>query len=813
MKSIFTLLFCLFCFAAQAQQLEISGQVVSNKKPVQGASVTLKPIAKEVKTDANGQFSFTGLQKGAYQLEVSFQGTKLLRKSIRLKGEVLKLTLDLEPLKSPGSESSNTPASSESSKQLDEVDITAVNDRAADKLLQVEGTAIYAGKKTEVINMKNINANLATNNARQIYARIAGLNIWEYDGGGLQLGIGGRGLNPSRVSNFNTRQNGYDISADALGYPESYYTPPTEALERIEIVRGAASLQYGTQFGGMINFKLKKGPVDKPFEITSRQTVGSFGFVNTFNSIGGTVKKLNYYAYYQYKKGDSWRPNSHFDQHGAYVHLDYAFSDKFKLTTEFTHMDYLAQQPGGLTDDQFNRDPSISVRARNWFKVNWDLLNVTLDYKISEQTKLNWRSYHLSAGRDALGILTYINRPDPGVGSPRDLMVDKYNNYGSELRLLHQYTLLNAQTSTLLTGVRVYSGLTKRQQGDANTGAGADFNFLTPEPNKSQFRFPGANVAVFAENIFQISDKWSVTPGARFEFISTKSDGYYYKIQRFVEDIRIDEQKKNNRSFVFFGIGTSYKPVPAVEVYANISQNYKSINFNDLRILNENARVDSLLHDEKGYTADMGIRGNLKDWLYYDLSVFYLKYNGRIGSVQKADPNNMLYRLRTNVSDSRNIGFESLVEADFLKLISQGSSKYKLSAYTNFSLIDARYINTQNTAFKDKKVEFVPPMLFRTGLSFGDQRFNLSLQYSYVAKHYSDATNAEITETAVDGAIPSYQVMDFSASYNWKWFTLYGSVNNLLDEKYFTRRADGYPGPGILPSDPRGYYLTLQFKL
>ena len=84
----------------------------------------------------------------------------------------------------------------------------------------------------------------------------------------FQLGIGGRGLSPNRNSNFNTRQNGYDISADALGYPESYYTPPAESIERIEVVRGAASLQFGTQFGGMLNFRFKKGPQDKNLNYT-----------------------------------------------------------------------------------------------------------------------------------------------------------------------------------------------------------------------------------------------------------------------------------------------------------------------------------------------------------------------------------------------------------------------------------------------------------------------------------------------------------------------------------------------------------------
>jgi len=41
---------------------------------------------------------------------------------------------------------------------------------------------------------------------------------------------------------------------------------------------------------------------------------------------------------------------------------------------------------------------------------------------------------------------------------------------------------------------------------------------------------------------------------------------------------------------------------------------------------------------------------------------------------------------------------------------------------------------------------------------------------------------------------------------------LEAGVNNLLDNKFFTRRATGYPGPGIIPSIPRNWYLTLQFK-
>ncbi len=686
------------------------------------------------------------------------------------------------------------------------------NQSVSGKLKDVEGTSIYAGKKTEVIHMRNMNANLATNNTRQIYARIPGLNIWEYDRGGLQLGIGGRGLSPNRSSNFNIRQNGYDISADALGYPESYYTPSAEALERIEIVRGAASLQYGPQFGGLVNFIMKDGPKDKPFELVTRQTGGSFGFFNSFNSIGGTIAKgkLNYYTFYQYKKGDDWRPNSHYDQHNAYVHVGYDLSPKLKITGEYTFMQYLAQQPGGLTDEQFKEDAAVSVRARNWFKVNWNLISLNLDYQIGPDTKLNWRNYTLQGGRQALGVLSYINRPDNG--GNRDYLSDKYSNVGSELRFIHQYALMGSQKSTFLLGTRVYRGLTFRKQGSASNGSDANFHFNGIEPDISSYKFPGTNLAAFAENIFQINKQWSITPGIRFEHITTKADGYYYRTNIFIPSEKIQEAKSNPRSFVLLGIGTSWKLGNGTELYANISQNYRSINFNDIRVVNANAIVDPALKDETGYNMDMGFRGTYKGWLYADISLFYLRYNDRIGSVFTSDADFRTYRLRTNVSDSRNLGIELLLEGDLIKVLSHSLSPYKLNLYTSLSLIDARYTNTRNTAIANKLVENVPPVLFRSGLSFGPSRYNITFQYSYQAKQYSDATNTEYTPTAVDGAVPSFGVMDLSLSYNWKMVTLYSGVNNLTDKKYFTRRADGYPGPGILPADKRNLYVTIQFK-
>ena len=281
------------------------------------------------------------------------------------------------------------------------------------RLKDVEGTSIYAGKKTEVILVDQSMANLASNNARQIYNQISGLNIYQNDDAGLQLHIGGRGLDPNRTSNFNTRQNGYDISADVLGYPESYYTPPAESLRQIQIIRGAASLQYGTQFGGLINFIIKE-PTNKKFEIVSRNSVGSNKLYTNYTSISGKKKNFSFYSYYNYKKGDGFRNNSVYNSNNFYIHLSQKISDKIKVSSEVSYLKYLAQQAGGLSDKMFNLDPLQSNRERNWFELDWLLYNFKLDHKLKNNNNLSFSFFGLDAARNTLGFRSNrVDQVDP----------------------------------------------------------------------------------------------------------------------------------------------------------------------------------------------------------------------------------------------------------------------------------------------------------------------------------------------------------------------------------------------------------------
>ena len=104
----------------------------------------------------------------------------------------------------------------------------------------------------------------------------------------------------------------------------------------------------------------------------------------------------------------------------------------------------------------------------------------------------------------------------------------------------------------------------------------------------------------------------------------------------------------------------------------------------------------------------------------------------------------------------------------------------------------------------------------KTGISFGYGDFLSSVQYTYLTKQFTDATNSPrdfTSQSGVIGEIPSYDILDFSLSYTYKKFKIESGINNLLNTSYFTRRATGYPGPGIIPSQPRTFYGLLQFKL
>lgn len=202
----------------------------------------------------------------------------------------------------------------------------------------------------------------------------------------------------------------------------------------------------------------------------------------------------------------------------------------------------------------------------------------------------------------------------------------------------------------------------------------------------------------------------------------------------------------------------------------------------------------------------------MQNFLQFDVSGYYLQYNNRVGNVT---PSGASYILVTNVGNSNSKGFEGYAEFNPVRAFVKNYTQADLILFGSYSYTDAKYSSDHKDAHtQGKRVENAPKNIFRGGASAGYKGFLLTGQVSHVGETYSDANNT-VTPTAngQNGLIPSYTVTDITATYKFsKGFNIKAGLNNAFDERYFTRRAGGYPGPGVLPGDGRNFFVSVGAK-
>lgn len=728
-------------------------------------------------------------------------------------------------------DSTKTDSSRTHTKYLSDITIVGRNSRADVHFLpEIVGVNINAGKKNSLIVVDNVNGNIVTNTMRQVVAKIPGIQIWESDGSGIQIGIAARGLSPNRSWEFNTRQNGYDIAADPYGYPEAYYNPQLQAVQRIEIVRGHGSLQYGPQFGGMVNYILRNGSeINKPFEFETQQTVGSNGLFNSYNAVGGETKKFHYYGFFDHRNADGYRKNSRYYNNSGFGTFTYRFTEKFSISAELMRNNMRSQQSGGLTDAQIKQDRKQSFRSRNWFDITWTTAALISNYKFSETARLNVKLFAVHGNRNSVGyfpsggiiVADSINKTTNQYNT-RNLAADQYRNYGLELRYLGEYKL-GKITNSFSIGGRLYRGTTLRYAADGKGTNGTDYDMtLSGGIWTRDIDFNTVNAAAHAENIFRIGKNLLIIPGVRYEYITGKASGR----NGFSggNEVLLQNQKRS-RGFILAGIGTEYHVTSLTEIYANITQAFRPVQFADLAAPPTTDIIDQNLRDAKGYNADLGYRGRFGSYLFFDVSAFYLQYNNRIGTIVQQRTDGSFYNYRTNVGNSTSKGFEGLIELSPVKVFTSNSTWGDINLFVSYGYTDARYGNfkviSKNSSnqlvesnLKNKKVENAPENIVRSGFTYSLKGFSFTAQLSFVDDAFADANNTVApTANAQNGLIPSYTITDLTATYRLnKKMNIRAGINNLTDEKYFTRRAGGYPGPGALPADGRNFFISVGAK-
>jgi Fe(3+) dicitrate transport protein len=531
--------------------------------------------------------------------------------------------------------------------------------------------------------------------------------------------------------------------------------------------------------------------------------------------VGGTKGKWSYYAFAQQRSGNGWRENSAFNTRSLYGSVEYRHNSKVLIGINATHSEFLSQQPGGLLDAQFETDWWSSSRSRNWLQVPWNVASVYAKLRTSEHSMLDVKVFGVLADRSSVGFMKAIQIADTintetNAYNTRKLDIDQYQTWGAEVRWLLEYRLFGAEHQ-LATGVRYSDAHTHRQNdGVGSTSSNFDATPIGGVFGKNLF-FDNINTAAFAENIFHVGKRLTVTPALRVEQLVSKSRG---SISVAAGDF---EALQSDRLFLLGGLGLQYE-WSNFNLYANASQAFRPVTYGDFTPASTTDIIDPQLKDASGYNLEAGIRGVHKSWLNMDAGVFYLFYDNRIGTILRDGVN-----FRTNIGASVSKGMELFVEFDPVKMIVAQPRYGSVSLFVSGTAMDARYSRWDNPvteadpakAITNKRVEYAPQQLWRCGANYKVENLSASIQWSYVGDVYTDAVNTEEPSTnAQAGMLPSYQLLDASLKYQFTSnIFLQSAVNNLLNTHYATRRAGGYPGPGLLPGTGRSVTVTLGLNL
>lgn len=695
------------------------------------------------------------------------------------------------------------------------LDSVTIKDNKSRHLPDVLGTYLFAGKKTFLLTPDAGKANLSGSNIRQIFATIPGVNVWELSGNGFQMNIGTRGTDTHRSNETNVRQNGYITNSDIFGYPEDHYTPQYNAVEQVQVVRGAAALQFGSQFGGMVNYKIKEGDTSKVLGVQSEQSTGSNNYFNSFNAIGGKSGKWSYFAYFASRTGNGWRHNADFSGQWYYANLKYQFNSKGSIALQFSKVNFFEHDAGGLTDAQFKTDPRQATRTRNYFDPEINIPALLFNYQLASRTKLEVESHGIIGQRNSVQFLNNPNVADTvnkklNTFNPRQVDRDYYYGFTTEARLLTSYQL-GSLTSTLTSGLRYFTERTNRKQKATGT-IGSDYDLTVLVSYGINLQLRSHNYAAFAENLFQITPQFSVAPGFRYEIINTYLDGVINNALSHVS-------YENKRHFPLFGAGLQYQLTTTSQFYSNISQAYKPFTYANIIPGNDLAVVNPNLKDSRGYNIDLGYRGNIGSIFNYDFNLYYVYYGDRVGNLTETNASNQTYIYTTNIGNGVAKGIEAYAQVSLWRAIDPISIQ-DIRIFNSFSYDHARYTNgtlssgTKNISLTGNYLEGTPEYINRTGLTYLNTHVSTTLQFSYVSQYYTDANNTLFNATGLSGIVPAYHVLDWSFNYSFlKNYHIFSSINNVLDAKYFTRRITILPGPGILPSDGRTFNIGFGIKI
>ncbi len=779
---------------AQSNRSSVSGHVTDQHlAAVETARVRLQLIdtafERTVATDAGGAFSFDGVPQGAYRVIAWSTGFMAATREIVIeRGE----TRDVDLVLQPGA-------------LAEEVVVSASRITATPESVErIPGSV-------EVVDHSLLEASRVFTSSEAL-RKVAGINVRDEEGFGLRPNIGIRGLNPTRSTKVLLLEDGIPLTYAPYGDNASYYHPPIDRFESVEVLKGSGQILYGpTTVGGVINY-ITRNPPDKAAGFVTL-TGGTRDYFNGHVGYGGVWRGTGLLFDYTRKQGSGSRENTRFGLNDFNFKATRELGSKQALTLKFNHYGEDSNITySGLTESEYRADQRQNPFRNDFFYGDRYGASATHAYVFNSDVVVSTNFYgayfrrHWWRQSSNSGQRPNQLNVDPDCRSLADLNT----TCGNEGRL-RTYYFLGAEPRVRVNrhwlgikneidfGFRAHFETQERRQENGDLPTSRSGVLVESNERRNQA------YATFAQNRF-IFGRWAVTPGIRVEHIE------YQRTSRPTATFNRTVSGKTSLTQVIPGLGVSFNPSERLTVFAGAHRGFAPPRTEDVISNTTGGTIE--LDPELSWNYEVGMRSLFYPGVRLEATLFRMDYENQIVPASLAGG---VGATLTNGGATLHQGFELSGRFDAGAVFKTPHNFYARVAYTHLRAAEfkgARFSNVpgfNRVSVSGNRLPYAPERMLNVNVGYSHPSgVDTLLEAVHVSDQFGDDLNTVApTPDGQRGLIPSYTVWNATANYKVERMrtTFFVTAKNLFDRTYIVDRSRG-----ILPSSPRLVQAGLKFN-
>lgn len=574
---------------------------------------------------------------------------------------------------------------------------------------------------------------------------------------------------------------GFAISSNLRnGFSDGGFYSLTDVatIERVEVLKGPASVLYGQiEPGGVVNY-ITKQPLSEPYYAASF-TAGSYDFYRPSIDISGPLdpdKTVLYRLNVAYENSGSFRDFVDSELFVVAPVLSFKITDKTTLTLEYEYLDLdrtfdrafppltamfdlpISRYLGEPNDSYNHRSHKASYVLDHRFSENWRLRNAfSAQIVDTERKNVQARTFQLEG--DGRTLRRRYNDSD-----------ENREDYSLQTDLVGKFNTgsINHQLLIGLELSKIRNGYTLRR---ANFPSIDIYNPVYGFPRPTSFGDAfGREENTNTLGIY-VQDQMTLLPNLKL-LIGGRFDSVDLDIEDVADALNGSEAEKTSRYFEAFSprVGIVYQPIEPISLYASYSRSFRP----NIFAFTSNGQ---LIEPEKGTQYEAGIKGEFLDGR---LSTTLAAYQITKTNVATTDPNDTDFSIAAGEVKSRGI------ELDVRGEIAPG-----WNVIASYAHMDA-FVSKDETIPEGDELVNAPNNTASLWMTYEFQRGALQGLGFGAGLYFVGAREAELPNTI---EIPSYLRTDAAIFYRRNNYRAALNIKNLFDIKYYDSQGFlVYPG-------------------